>query len=447
MKTNPTRRKFIATAITGTVASVVAPKAFAGDLSEQSELNPIAMSDNNAAQKPAETGPKRVVPSDFIIFPWGGMPDEPANATWGKLGGELPDVNSLMRDLYDCGFNTSGFIDVRNIKHVRNNRLMGILLSDINPTRETTQDEADKTIKTLIESITDPEDRKAVYAVYLRDEPKASLFPQLNVWSEAVKKQNVLPYINLFPDYATPAQLASKDYEEHLDKYVEICKPPYISYDNYSLFEGGRLDEDRFFGNMESVRNKSLQAGIPFWNVVLGNTHFSYAEPSDATLAIQVYSTLAYGGKGIGYFTYYTPQIGNYRLAPIDRFGYRTKTWAMLRNINFQIHSLVPVYGKLKSVNVFHTGTVPRNAQGVDSAKLVETLNGNSLLVGEFVDDLGKPYAMAVNKNMHSSVSFDVLFKEKGRIMLVSQFEQGRVPFQGEQKWLAPGCGVLLTVE
>ena len=448
MKLKSSRRKFIATTISGTVASIVAPMAFAGERSKLAGANSSGTTDRNAAATNANrnataTNANRVASSDFIIFPWGGMPGNPASGTWGDLAG----MDAMMRDLYDSGFNTSGFTDIRNLQYARKNHLMGILMSDINPTVDTTQAKADETIKTLMESITDPEDRKAVYAIYLRDEPEASLFPQLNVWSEAVKKQGVMPYINLFPDYATPSQLGSKDYGDHLNEYVKICNPPYISYDNYSLFEGERLDEDRFFGNMESVRNKSLQAGIPFWNVVLANAHFAYAEPSAATLAIQVYSTLAYGGKGIGYFTYYTPQIGNYRLAPIDRFGYRTKTWEMMRNINLQIHSLVPVYAGLKSINVFHAGYVPRNGQGRDSAKLVESVKGASLLVGEFVDAAAKPYVMVVNKSMQSSVDFDIQLKKKGRMLIVSQFNQGLASFEGEQKWLAPGCGVLLTVE
>ena len=439
MKTKPSRRKFITTTISGAVASIVAPMALAGERPKQTGMKSSRMINREAA----EVNPGRVALSDFIIFPCGSLPQWPANGPWG----DLADMDAMMRDLFDCGFNTSGFTGIQNLKHARNNRLMVILSSGINPANETTQEKADETIKKLMESITDPEDRKAVYAIYLRDEPNASLFPQLNSWSEAVRKQGVMPYINLFPDYASPEQLGSKDYMDHLDQYVKTCRPPYISYDNYSLFEGGRLDEDRFFGNLESIRNKSLQADIPFWNVVLANGHFHYAEPSDATLAIQVYATLAYGGKGIGYFTYYTPQVGNYRLAPIDRFGYRTKTWEMMRNINLQIHSLVPEYKRLKSRNVFHVGTIPRNGQGIDSAKLIESVNGDSLLVGEFTDAAGKPFAMLVNKSMQSSVTFDLQFKEKGRIMLISQFGGSRVPFQGEQKWLAPGCGVLLTVE
>jgi hypothetical protein len=396
-----------------------------------------------SAQKPADSVPKRVAPSEFIIFPWGGMPDDPENGQWG----DLADMNAMMKDLYDCGFNTSGFTGVSNLKHARNNHLMGILRPSFNPRLEVTQEQADETVQTFLESVADPEDRKAVYAVYLRDEPNASLFPRLNVWSHAVKKQGVLPYINLFPDYASPQQLGTKDYAEHLDQYIETCKPPYISYDNYSLFDDGRLDEDRFFSNLESIRNTSLQAGIPFWNVILSNAHFRYAEPSEATLSVQVYSTLAYGGKGIGYFTYYTPQVGNYRLAPIDRFGYRTKTWEMMRSINLQIHSLVPVYVNLKSVNVFHTGKVPQNGRGIESAELIESVGGDSLLVGEFADPDGKPYALVVNKNIQSSVAFRIQFKAQGRIMLISSFNRGRVPFTGEQLWLAPGCGMLLTAE
>ncbi len=425
------RRKFIATAASGVAATAVTPMALAAN-----------QPGTNHASSTMESS-RRVKPSEFIIFPWGGMPGAPANGPWG----DLVDINHMMKDLFDCGFNTSGFTRTQNIRHIRNNQLTGILSVGINTNQEVTQEEADNTIRKVMESITDPEDRKAVHAIYIRDEPNASLFPRLAIWSEAIKKQGILPYINLFPDYAGPEGLGTKDYQEHLDQYVEICDPPYISYDNYSLFEGGQLDEDRFYGNIESIRLKSLQAGIPFWNVILANAHFKYAEPSDATFAIQVYSTLAYGGRGIGYFTYYTPQVGNYRLAPIDRFGYRTKTWEMMRNINLQVHSLAPTYCQLKSVNVFHTGHIVRNGRGIETAKLVESISNESLLVGEFTHPDGKPYVMVVNKNMHSSIVFDIAFKEKGRIMIVSQFNQGRVPFQGEQKWLAPGCGVLLTIE
>ena len=430
MKNNQTRRKFIATALSGAAASIAAPSVFAGEKPKKPAKTDAPVSD-------------RVATSDFIIFPWSGMnwnkiPADGVKAQWG----DFASMNEAMRDLYDCGFNTSGFTGVQNLKHARNNHLMGILELGTDAHRETTQEEADATINKLMASITDPEDRKTVYAISICDEPHIVHLPKLGVWAEAVRKQRFLPYINLLPIGA-----GGWKYEDYLDQYVKICNPPVISYDNYSVREGGRLDENFFFSNIESVRNKSLQSGIPFWNVVLSNAHFNYPEPSDATLSIQVYSTLAYGGKGIGWFTYYTPNAGNYRLAPVDRFGYRTKTWEMIRHINLQIHALAPVYCKLKSINVFHTGNIPQTCQGIDSAQLVETISDASFLVGEFTDTGGKPYIMVVNKNMQSSVNFDVQFKEKGRVMLINQFGYGLLPFGGEQKWLAPGCGALLTVE
>jgi hypothetical protein len=388
---------------------------------------------------------ERVKPEEFIIFPWGGMPlNQVESGAWG----DLADADAMIKDLYDCGLNATGFIPSNYLEYAVKHHLAAIIAGDIHTGESTTQPQADAAIKKVMDGI--PKHlRKAVYAFYVRDEPNASLFPVLRIWSEAIKKQGVMPYINLFPDYASAIQLGSKDYEEHLDKFVQTCEPAYISYDNYSLFEGGELNEDRFFSNLESVRKKSQQYEIPFWNVILGNMHFQYAEPSDATFNIQVYATLAYGGKGIGYFTFYTPNVGNYRLAPIDRFGYRTKTWDMMRNINLQIHTLAPIYCKLKNINVFHTGNIPKGAQGIDAAVLVKSVSPNlekGLLVGEFVDADNHPYVMVVNKHLHSSFSVDVSFKKEGKVMMINAYTGQKVPCDGEQHWLAPGAGALLTV-
>ena len=407
------------------------------------------------AQEPSELTPKRVEPSDFAIYPWGGMPDQPF---WGGVAtgkwGDFADANTMMKDLYDCGFNVTGFTGHDNFKYARNNHLAVILTgvygeeAGVTGTlREISQEEANKKIESLLEPITDLEDRKAVFAISLKDEPFSPEFPALSTWCEAVRKQGFQPYVNLNPGRV--GQIGGycgegKDYPGYLDDYVKICKPPFISYDNYALFEDGRFDENYFYNNIEWIRKKALESGIPFWNVITSAAHYHYAEPSDATLAIQVYSTLAYGGRGIGYFTYYSVPHVNFRFAPIDHFGHRTKTWEMMRNINFQIHSIVPIYSKLISVNVFHTGNIPQNSQGIVSAKHVESISGESLLVGEFVDSDGKPYVLVVNKNTKSSVHFNVKFKDGGQVREFSSFNRG---FTDHHGWLSPGCGMLLTVE
>jgi hypothetical protein len=397
------------------------------------------------SQEISGTANGRVKADDFIIFPWGGVPTPDfQNGAWG----DMTSPADLMKDLFDCGYNATGFIPAHYVRPAVSSRL-AVILSDgrIASCPDVTPQQAEETVKAALNEIESPELRQAVYSVYIRDEPNASLFPRLKTWAEAISKQGFLPYINLFPDYASDKQLGSAGYEAHLDEFVQTCRPKYISYDNYSLFDDETMDEDRFYGNLETVRKKSRQYGIPFWNVILGNTHFHYADPSPATLAVQVYSTLAYGGRGIGYFTHYAPSIGNYRLAPIDQFGHRTQTWELMRDINLQIHALAPVYCTLKSVNVFHTGHVPRNAQGIASAVNLRSIGEGNLLVGEFVDSNDRPYLLIVNKDIRKSVHLEVSFRKEGKILLVSPYGHGKVRFEGEQDWLAPGAGALLTVE
>jgi hypothetical protein len=400
---------------------------------------------NLVAQGISGMAHKRAKAEDFFIFPWGTVPvPDFSQGAWGDMN----SPGDLMKDLFDCGYNATGFIPAEYVQYAADCGLAPILYDrSVASYPETTPQQAEETVRAALNRIESPELRKAVYSVYIKDEPGASLFPRLRLWADAVTKQGLLPYINLFPDYASDRQLGTEGYEAYIDEYVQSCRMKYISYDNYSLFDNGTMDEARFYGNLETVRMKSRQYGVPFWNVILGNTHFRYAVPSSATLAVQVYSTLAYGGRGIGYFTHYTPEIGNYRLAPVDQFGYRTKTWEMIRHINMQIHALAPVYCTLKNVNVFHTGNVPKNAKGIDSAIHLQSVSEGNLLVGEFVDPDNRPYLLIVNKDIEKSVQLKVSFKKGGKILLVSPYGLGKVQFEGEQDWLAPGAGALLTVE
>jgi hypothetical protein len=405
----------------------------------------ILLASNLVAQDSFDLRYKRVKADDFIIFPWGVVPTPDfSNGEWG----DIANPAGLMKDLFDCGYNTTGFIPAKYVQHAISQQLAVILYDErIASYPDVTPQQAEETVKAALNKIESPELRKAVYSVYIKDEPSASLFPRLGLWSEAIRKQGFLPYINLFPNYASDKQLGANGYEAYLDEFVRICQPQYVSYDNYSLYDNETFDESRFYSNMETTRKKSQQYNIPFWNVILGNTHFNYADPSPATLGVQVYSTMAYGGKGIGYFTHYAPALGNYRLAPIDQFGNRTKTWEIIRDINLQIHALAPVYCTLKNVNVFHVGNVPKNSQGIESAVHLQSIGEGNLLVGEFVDSDNKPYLLIVNKDIKKSVNLKVSFKKAGKILLVSPYGHGKVRFEGEQDWLAPGAGALLTVE
>jgi hypothetical protein len=178
-------------------------------------------------------------------------------------------------------------------------------------------------------------------------------------------------------------------------------------------------------------------------------------EPSDATLHLQVYSTLAYGGRGIQYFTYVTPEVGNYRLGALDQFGNRTPTWDMLRRVNLEIHALAPCLLRLTSTGVYHSDPVPEGAQPMSGSRWVERVLVNTAekslaaryLVGEFKGDDGRPYVMLVNRDLEHSINFAIKLRQpQMQLRRISSYTGQEEDFGGEMDWLAPGAGILFKL-
>jgi hypothetical protein len=255
------------------------------------------------------------------------------------------------------------------------------------------------------------------------------------------------PYINLFPDYANSDQLGISTYAEYLERFIATCHPSIISYDNYSLMDDGSL-RGNYWSNLESVRAACQKHGIEFWNIVLSVAHFSYRELNAADFRFEVYTTLAYGGRGISYFTYFTSSTGNYRMAPIDQFGHQTPTWYYMQHVNLQIQKLAPTLLQLHSDAVYHIGQLPSGASGPPPNSLVSSVAGDNFLVGDFTHRDGSRYVMVVNKDLAKSRPCSPQFRTAPRrLQHVSAYTGTVRPFEGEDVWLPPGGGVLLKVE
>lgn len=368
----------------------------------------------------------RMPPEEFAILPWGSTPGTP----------------EALQGVFDCGFNLAGFVDAQSLDAVQAAGLKAIVFgADV---RGVTEADTAKAADDLAARVGK---HPAAFGYYLVDEPSAGLYPALGRWVQALRRADPdrLAYINLFPNYASPPQMGAPDYETYLEEYVRQVKPAFISYDHYALMNDGTL-RGGYYENLESVRRVALRHGLPFWNIVLSNAHFRYAEPTPAGLRMQAYTTLAYGARGISYFTYFTPHTGNYRLGPVDQFGQRTPTWDMLRSVNMQIHCLAAHLVKLKSTGVFHHSDVPAGCSGLDSSRFVSTLGEGDYLVGEFEGTGGAVWAMVVNKSLTQSYPLEIGFKQKGAVQQVNPYTGALHPLGGEGVWLAPGQGTLLTV-
>ncbi len=384
------------------------------------------------AAAPATATEATLAPEDFAILPWGGTRPDP----------------DILREIRECGFNLAGFVRPEGLDAVAAAGLKCIVSDSRTHVGDDQAKLEDAEIARRVRELVDRVGgHPAVFGYYLRDEPSATIYSGLARWAAACRKADprAVPYINLFPNYASPAQLGVRTYEEYVESFIQIVKPPFVSYDHYALMDDGSLRQG-YFQNLETVRAAALRHKLPFWNIVLSNAHFRYAEPTEAGLRFQAYTTLAYGGRGISWFTYFSPDSGNYRLAPIDPFGHKTPTWDMLRRVNLQIHKLAPVYCTLTSVNVFHVPDVPPECRPATSSRLLDEVSGGSFVVGEFEAPDGQPCVMVVNKSLRESAAFHVRFKWPGQIMQVNAYTGVVRPWAGENNWLAPGQGMLLCL-
>ncbi len=361
----------------------------------------------------------------------------------------VPSDLAALRQMRECGLTVAGFAAPKDLDLCQAAGLKAIVqdprVSGYN-WKEVDETLARSNVTSLVRQVGE---HPAVYGYYLTDEPDAGSFGGLGKVASLIRElaPGRWPYINLFPNYATPGQLAAATYTAYLDQFIATCRPTTLSYDHYALMDDGSL-RNGYWQNLEQMRLAAGQARVSFWNIVLTVAHFNYRELTAGDARFQVYSTLAYGGRGLAYFTYFAPKIGNYRMAPIDQFGHATPTWHHLQQVNLQVARLAPTLLQLSSDDVYHFGTVPELCRGPGGRSLVQTMNAGEFVVGDFSHQDGSRYVMIVNKNPAKSCPCAPRFRGPVRqCRLVSPYDGRLTAFVGEQCWLAPGQGLLLKPE
>jgi hypothetical protein len=360
-----------------------------------------------------------------------------------------PSEAATFHRMRECGLTVAGFVAPRELDLCHAAGLKAIVADprvSHYDWRNVDEAQARRNVASLVgETAQHP----AVYGYYLIDEPNAALFPGLAKVAALVHElaPGKWAYINLFPNYASVAQLGNPSYRAHLEEFIATVKPTTLSYDHYALMDDGSLRHG-YWQNLEAMRSAALEHALPFWNIVLTVAHFNYREATAADLRFQVYTTLAYGGRGLAYFTYFAPQVGNYRAAPVDQFGHLTPTWANLQNVNLQVGKLAPTLLQLRSDGVYHLGDVPDECHGPGDSSLVQAMNAPGFVAGDFTHADGSRYVLLVNKDFSRSRHCAPQFRNPPkRVRLVSPFTGSLVDFSGEQQWLAAGQGALLRLD
>lgn len=254
---------------------------------------------------------------------------------------------------------------------------------------------------------------------FVSDEPSA---PEIEKQQALIHRLRTadsthLFYINLFP-YSDPKNIlhsVKTDYPRYL-KAASATPCQQISFDHYPITTKGI--SPTWYHNLEMVRKESLTSGKPFWGFVLSVPHdvpFSagnyYPTPTMASLRLQIYSNLAYGAQAVQYFTYWTPDGSNsfhFHDAPISQDGRKTKTYALVQQMNRELKSVSKLFYGAKVTDVSHLVVIPEGASRLSTAPVnlqsLKVIGRQGAVVSQLEKD-GHQYLAIVNKSLKKTIT------------------------------------------
>ena len=301
-------------------------------------------------------------------------------------------------------------------------------------------------------------DSPVCWGISLRDEPSTKDFGPLRAAVDKLRKTSPgkLTYINLFPSYANREQLGADSYEHYVGRFVNEVDPDVLCMDHYPMMTPTSDGRKGYCDDLGVMRKYSLEKKIPFWNFFNTMPYGPHFDPTEAQLRWQIYTSLAYGAKGVLYFCYYTPDGDEFPKggAIITRDGRKTRHYYEAQRINRAIKNLGPTLMKLTSTAVY------RIKPGDDPAAVlkgspIRQLTPGDYLIGVFQHEDGRKAVLLNNYDFAyaswPTVTFDANI---GSVFEIDQDTSKERPviddspaMEGLQLSLDAGAGRLFIIE
>ncbi|MDD2493992.1 MAG: hypothetical protein PHE29_02250 [Tissierellia bacterium] len=341
--------------------------------------------------------------TDFTLMAWRGVPDE------------YLSIDRII-EVKDAGLNLMfyPYKSIETLKQVLDySKIAGIKTLISCPELYTYTDSVVRLFK----------DHPANGGYFLQDEPTLSYITQLSELTSKIEAvdNTRFTYINLLPYYGT------SDYDSTTEKYINYIQRfttetplKVLSFDHYPIVQ----NRTRFtwYHNLEIIKKIAKEADIPFWSFAMSSAHSSYSIPTIEHLRLQVYSNIAYGTKGIQYFTYWMPDRHPYTSGPIDSKGNRTNEYYLLKEMNNEVQILSHIYLTCNSYDVSFYGNVPQGTKEFSKPpyymKSIQIKGGDALL-SEMKNE-NNDFFMIQNINLHNEISVKVQVDTLSSIVLKS---------------------------
>ncbi len=265
----------------------------------------------------------------------------------------------------------------------------------------------------------------ALGGYYVWDEPHREHFAavaQVYTWLRELDPGR-LAVNAMFPSYG--AYKYPDDYPAFARDFVQQVDPDVLSFDHYTITENG--PGDTFYTDLQTWSDLSLAHNKVLWFYPACCSWGGIVPPTTATLRFQAATALAYGARGLQWFTGRSQASDSiaFTHAPFTAEGAPTRTARLLRSVNLWVQSLAPAILQTRLVETAHTAPVPYLcrawAQGMMGLKYASP----GLLLAEHRGPSGRRILWVVNRSYLRPRVASLAFTQSVRVI---DLAHGRLP-------------------
>ena len=297
--------------------------------------------------------------------------------------------------------------------------------------------------------------KKSFGGISLKDEPSVNDFSSMGNATRALKElmPDKVTHATLFPWGASDSQLGIYDmpgtdaetmwarYEVYVNRYMQEVKPKLLAYDCYALFYEGddllhpipaRAEMLKYaVKSMSLFKKLSQEAGIPYWVTIAPYNHLFRRQIPQKQVEWNVNLALAYGAKGIQYYTYWTllehgseEALKDHQYAGLVTLGGTPhNTYYSVQDINRNVQAVDGVLMTSENKGIMQFGNqvlaIPEEDVLTSYGEL-KNIAGGDALVGCF-DHNGKDVYYIMHDSITEGIkTFTISFRKKCDVRIVN---------------------------
>ncbi len=240
-------------------------------------------------------------------------------------------------------------------------------------------------------------DDPAFLGWYLGDEPADSEYAALGERFAILRARD--PAHPAWNNLRGRSQFATVTaFRASLEAYVAATRPSVLCDDEYEFLLWG--DRGQMTENIATLAAVARAHGLPFWGIVQLVRHGPFRDVTPGMLRWQFAQWLAWGARGIGVFTYWTPPpdpLWNWQPAMIAwGSGERTPHYDEVRDVNQLATGVGTWLAGMRWLTTTSAGFVPAGGTAFVPGGLLRRVDGRATL-GFFADSTGAPVVFVAN--------------------------------------------------